>query len=222
MSTTATIAPEVTAYQAAWDEKLKKHNRFARSVNYGMLTIILGVVAWFGIEIFKKFSILASSADAAAKHDATISGGALTGGFMLVIILLGMVSLPFMRAVGWSEWALGERPTDDYKPREAKPIGVTIEHVNEDLRYFHVSGLYRPEEDYAFKVERLTDKRLFRRPEYSFSISEKDDKVWLRYTIDSSCFRGMTEAEITKYLMKTISFQLEEKTDHFKELNYAI
>jgi hypothetical protein len=222
MSATAITTPEVTTYQAAWDERLKKHKRFSRLVNYGFLALILGVTAWFGVEIFNKSSILASSADAAAKHDATSSGGALAAGFILAIILIGIASLPFFRAVGWSEWALGNRPSSDFKPREAKPIGVTIEHVNEDLRYFHVKGLYRPDEDYTIKVERLTNKGRFRQPEYSYKLSEKDNKFWLQSTYDSSYFREMTEPEITNYLVQIISFQLEDNTEHFKELDYAI
>lgn len=222
MSATALAAPEVTVYQAAWDERQKKHNRFARLVNYGFLTVFLGIVAWSGIVIFNQISIMSSPTDLAGKQDAARMGGVWFAGFAVTTLFIGAISVPFFRAVGWSKWALGERPTDDFKPREAKPIGVTIEQVNEDLRYFHVSGLYRPDENYTFKVERLTDKRLFHQPVYSYRLIEEGNKMTLHCTFDSSCFTGMTEAEITKYLIDTISFQLEDQTNHFKELNYAI
>lgn len=222
MSATAIATPEVTVYQADWDERLKKHNRLARLVNYGSLTLLLGVTAWFGIEIFNNFSIIVSSTDSVAKHEATRAGGAWTIGLMLIVMVLGMISLPFFRAVGWSAWALGERPADDFKPREAKSLDVTIKHVNEDIRYFHVSGLYRPDENYTFKVERLTDKSLFRQPVYSYRLIEEGNKMPLHCTFGSSIFTGMTEPEITKYLIDTVSFQLEDQTNHFKELSYAI
>lgn len=222
MSVTAVAKPEVTEYQAAWDESLKKHKRFSRLVNYPLLALTLGLTSWFGIEIFNNLSTAASATDPAVKQNAISFGGAWTVGFMLVAIVLGMISIPFMRAVGWSEWALGERPADDYKPREAKPVDVTIEQVNEDLRYFHVSGLYRPDENYTFKIERLTEKRAFRQPEYSYSITEKDNKIALQTTMDSSCYKGMSDAEITTSLIQYISFQLETNTNHFKELNFAI
>lgn len=222
MSVTAVAKPEATEYQAAWDESLKKHKRFSRLVNYPLLALTLGLTSWFGIEIFNNLSTAASATDPTVKQNAISFGGAWTVGFMLVAIILGMISQPFLQAVGWSEWGLGERPADDYKPREAKPVDVTIEQVNEDLRYFHVSGLYRPDENYTFKIERLTEKRAFRQPEYSYSITEKGNKIALHSTMDSSCYKGMSDAEITTSLIQFISFQLETNTNHFKELNFAI
>lgn len=211
-----------TSYQAAWDERLKKHKQFSRLVNYGFSILIIGLTTWFGIEIFNNILTTSAETDPIAKHELVQNTGGWFTALIFEIFFLGMISIPFFRAVGWSEWALGERPADDYKPREAQPIDVSIEQVNEDVRYFHVSGLHRPDENYTFKVERRKDSRAFRKPEYSYTITEKDNKIGLHYTLSGSCFTGLSDDEITKNLIDTISFQLEEYTDHFKELNFAI
>lgn len=221
MSATAFATPEVTVYQAAWDERKKKHNRLARMVNYGFLTVFLGIFAWLGIELFNMSLILSSSADLAVKQDAARVGATWVVGFVVTMLFIGVISMPFFRAVNWSEWGLGERPGDDFKPREAKALDVTIEQVNDDLRLFHVSGLFRSG-SYTFEVTRTTQKKMFRQPKYSYGIVEQNNKIREHATFDRSCFKDMNDSEITQRLIQHISFKLEDQTSYFKELSYAI
>jgi hypothetical protein len=224
MSDTVKIDPELVAERAAWDKKSRKAT-IGTFVFIGLFyAVVLGVMAWAVITYaVPGFSVLGSRANHDSQQIIDAKESVRHAQAIIFFTLIGTVALywPLRLTARYFDFKLGYRPTG-VKPREAKPIDVTIENVNEDVRYFHVRGLYRPDEDYTFKVERRTDKRLFHQPKCSYMISEKDDKFWLRYTLDSSCFKGKTEAEITKSLIGTISFQLEENTDHFKELSYAI
>jgi hypothetical protein len=224
MSDTVKIDPELVAERAAWDKKSRKAT-IGTFVFIGLFyAVVLGVMTWAVITYaVPGFSVLGSRANHDSQQIIDAKESVRHAQAIIFFTLIGTVALywPLRLTARYFDFKLGYRPTG-FKPREAKTIDVTIENVNEDVRYFHVSGLYRPDEDYTFKVERLTEKRLFRQPEYSYRISEKDNKIGLHYTMDSSCFKGMTDDEITKNLIQTISFQLEEKTDHFKELSYAI
>jgi hypothetical protein len=212
---------ESNSYQAAWDERSKKHKRFSRLVYFSFFAVLIAVIAWFGFWLVENFRILGSSTDPEVRHVAGRDGGSLAAGAMLSLVILGMIYEPFNRAVGWSEWILGERPADDFKPREPKNIDVRVEQIDENTRIFHIPGLYRPD-GFAFKVTRVARKKRFHKSEYSYQITALSDNNWIHYTLDSSLFTDMSEDEIYQDIVAHISLHLEDKTDYFKELNFTI
>jgi hypothetical protein len=186
---------EPTPEQLAWDARSRRTTRNSRIATATWVALTLGSIAWVIM-----FSIMPGD----------FRAGAIA--ILFILMIAAGLSLQLTKFIGHAEWALGKRPSSDFKYREPKPIDMEIEQISEDVQRATVG-------EYIFEVKTLARKSRFRQGKNSYRIQEANGKINEIATLDYSLFRGMTDEDASKYIRDFISMKLEDRTDYFENVS---
>lgn len=207
---------EPTKYQKEWDERNARYNRNLYIALGVWMVLNIGSFAWVIVnQTIPSFAVKLEGGDTRAAGVDPFGG---VGSLFIVVLVSALLAIPLKKVARNVGWVMGSRPTDDYKPREVRPVKIDWEQLDDDLRIARIGK-------YTFNVKRFQYPSIlnrFRKPRYSYEITNREGDVTLHSTLDSSLFRGMDEAEVHRVIHDHIVCTIEDRTDHFKELNYSI
>lgn len=203
---------ESTPEQLAWDKKNAYYNRNLYLALGAWAVLLIGAFSW--VIVNHTIPSVTAMTQSGSVPDGIDKFGGIGYLFGLVMVF-SILAAPLQKVAHNVGWVMGSRPSDDYTPYVPKPIDIEWEQVSDDVRIAHVGK-------YSIEIKRYQYASIlnrFRKPRWNHTLV-LDDKV--HYTLSYSLFTGKTEAEAEQYICDTISGQLEERTDYFKELNYSI
>ena len=187
-----------TAYQLEWDKRNK-------ALTIKNLCILMSLAAAAAIVLTVTVStIFIPSVNGSLNLDGVLQRAGIP---VLAILFLLAVSAFVNRHIRTARWILGERPSDDFTSRTAKPIDFTVEQVGENDWEYTVG-------DYVFNVHRsfFSDSHGRGRTERGYRIAERSHRI--AHTFFADFLRGNDSDQSA--IVDRISFQLEDHTDYFK------